>query len=86
MKSPLLTRPGNLIFRSGSTTGTPMSKRAAACGDIIFELGDGTECLRFTQGGVAVVRGEVVEDNRTVYESLKKWLADAKILRSKDMS
>lgn len=79
-------KPGNIIIRSGRVTAGTKVAGARSCGDIVFELGDGTECLRFEEGGVVKVRGEVVEKNGVVWDRLKEWLLDAKILMPKDFS
>jgi hypothetical protein len=78
-------KPGNLILRPGvAASASPLNNRADTTGDLIFESGDGAEFMRFHGNGVVTVRGEQVDNNPVVYERLKEWLWNAKVLRPGD--
>lgn len=81
-------KPGNLYLRSGNVPSgsSPIALSGGFGGNIILELGhERRECIRFTPDGKVYVRGELVEDNKEVWEAVKAWLAASNILwRSSD--
>ncbi len=72
---------GNLILRAGRLpSGAPRLITPEQGGAIVFEMGDGSECLRFTPDGAVYVRGELVESNAKAWAHLREWLHHARVL------
>ncbi len=43
-------------------------------GNIVFNLADGREMMRFDDDGKVYVRGEQVDDNQGIYMHFRRWL------------
>ncbi len=74
--------PGNLYLRSGSVPSgsSPTALSGEFGGNIILEVGaDRRECIRFSPDGKVYVRGELVEENKQVWEAFKAWLASSSV-------
>ena len=67
-------RGGDIIFTPGrgSLSGdlSPMPD-----GSFRFELANGTEVLRIDGDGTIKIRGNVVDDDESVYQAFRAWLA-----------
>lgn len=46
--------------------------------DFIFRLSSGTEFIRICDDGRCFVRGELVEENKAIWQAFKEWLAGAR--------
>jgi hypothetical protein len=69
-------RGGNVIFQPGIGTG-PGIVGHEFDGSIIFQTTDGVDVIRFDPDGRVRIRGEVVDNNRVVYEEIRAWFAGA---------
>jgi hypothetical protein len=79
------TAPGNVIFRAGAFAGgTPVPLTPEHGGAIVFQLGDGTEALRFAPDGQVYVRGNLVEKDQLAWTALREWLAHAHLVSHGD--
>ncbi len=68
---------GDVIFKPGKGQDGTEIMRPGRDGSIRFLLPDDTEMLAFHPDGTIYVRGELVEDNVTVYNIFKRWLMTA---------
>jgi hypothetical protein len=70
--SPVITdaKGGDLVLRAGAG----LSKYKQANGSIKFQLGDGTDYLVIDGDGNAFVRGELVGNNKAVFEAFSEWV------------
>ena len=72
---------GDICLKAGAFAGgMPLPVTAEHGGAIIFELGDGTEVLRFAPDGKVYLRGELVHDNLQAWTGLREWLVNAKVI------
>jgi hypothetical protein len=77
------TNPGNLYLRSGfvPSGSSPTALSGEFGGNIILETGsDRRECVRFSPDGKVYVRGELVEENKQIWEAFKAWLVSSSTL------
>ena len=74
-------RGGDVIFQPGDGQDVTGVKLQEFDGSIRFELADRTEVMRFKPDGRVYVRGELVDDNMTIYKVFKTWLETAMIVR-----
>lgn len=78
-------RAGEVRIKAGAFAGgmpTPVTTEHG--GAIIFELGDGTEAIRFSPDGKVYIRGELVHDNLEAWTGLRAWLVNAKVIPADD--
>jgi hypothetical protein len=66
------------IPRGGNVTFSPGNGEVS--GDIVFQMADGREMMRFDDDGKVYVRGEQVDDNQGIYMHFRRWLEIACII------
>lgn len=68
------SKGGSLYLKAGSGAPSGSHINREFDGDIIFQLADGLEFIRIQGDGKVFIRGEVVDDNKSIYKAFAEWL------------